>query len=218
MIEILPTFVSKTLHHLEAGSAPFFGVAPVLHIDTNDGDFAFPTTWVPSLGEQLPQKGTYEVHLMAKEPRPVGERFIRAGAWRIIGHAEALTGEDGQQTLQGWRAMGAHEVGVALLLETPLSAAEHLSPLIDVLQLMSVEKIGEQGQPFAHDVIPRIKEARERFPHAVIAIDGGLDATTIPEVIRAGATRLCVGSAIANATNPITTYKELLSIAENALQ
>lgn len=218
MIEVLPTFVSKSLHQLETASSPFFGTASMLHIDMNDGDFAFPTTWIPDTGEQLPQKGTYEVHLMAKEPRSAGERFIRAGAWRIVGHAEALVGEEGQQTLQGWRAMGAHEVGIALRLETPLSAAEHLSARIDVLQLMSVEKIGEQGQPFAHDVIPRIKEARERFPHAVIAVDGGLDATTIPEVVRAGATRLCVGSAIANATNPITTYKELLSIAENALQ
>jgi ribulose-phosphate 3-epimerase len=155
---------------------------------------------------------------MANAPRPAGEAFIRAGAWRVIGHAEMLAGEDGVNTLRGWRAMGAREVGIALKLGSPLSMIEHLAPHADVLHLMSIRKIGAQGESFDPAVLPKIREARERYPHLVISVDGGLHQENIADVVRAGATRLCIGAALAHAEDAASAYAQLKLLAQSAIQ
>lgn len=218
MIEIIPTIVPKSLGDVEKYCERFAGEVPAFHLDATDGDFAFPTTWVPAPGEQLPAAYAFEAHLMAREPRGFGERFIRAGAWRIIGHAETMPGEGGEYTLQGWRAMGAREVGVSLLLETPVSAIDRLAPHADCLHLLSVAKIGAQGQPFSAAVLSKIGEARERYPHLVISVDGGINEENIASVVKAGATRVCVGAATAEAEDPLSAYKTLGMLARSAIQ
>ncbi|MEN9413354.1 MAG: hypothetical protein RLZZ342_441 [Candidatus Parcubacteria bacterium] len=218
MIEILPTVVPKSARAVETFAARWDGIASVLHIDATDGDFAFPTTWIPVPGDLLPVRPVWEAHVMARNPRAVGERFIRAGAWRIIGHAEALEGEEGEETLQGWRAMGAREVGISLLLNTPLVEAAHLAPHADVVHLMTIRKIGAQGQEFVRDALERIAEAKRLFPRAVISVDGGINEKTIADVVRAGATRMCVGAALASTPDAQESYTHLKSLAESALQ
>lgn len=218
MIEILPTVVPKSYRAVEEFAARWEGIAPVLHIDATDGDFAFPTTWVPTPGTILPERPVWEAHVMAQDPRAIGERFIRAGAWRIIGHAEALMGEEGELTLEGWRAMGAREIGVAFRLDTPLSAATHLAHLADVVHLMTIRKIGAQGQAFAPSALARITEARALFPRAVVSVDGGINETNLQDVIRAGATRLCIGAALAEAADPRASCRSLSELALSAVQ
>ena len=217
MIEIIPTVVPKSARDVAALCARFPTVS-LFHVDATDGAFAFPATWVPSAGEQLPDGPLFEAHLMAEDPRAAGERFIRAGAWRIIGHAEALQGEDGISTLAGWRAMGAHEVGVALKLDSPLSLVEHLAPHADVLHLMTIRKVGAQGQPFDTESLDRIADARARFPRLVIAADGGISETNIPDLIRAGVSRLCIGSALSRADEPAAAFARLHELAMSAVQ
>jgi ribulose-phosphate 3-epimerase len=218
MSEIIPTIVPKQMAEIAAFAERFVALAPVLHLDMTDGDFAFPTTWTPGAGDELPQSCLWEVHLMAHAPREAGEAFIRAGAWRIIGHAEVLAGEDGVNTLRGWRAMGAREVGIALKLGSPLSLIEHLAAHADVLHLMSIRKIGAQGETFDLSVLPKIREARERYPHLVISVDGGLHQENIAAVVKAGATRLCIGAALAHAEDAGSTYAQLKLLAQSALQ
>lgn len=218
MSEIIPTIVPKSAAHVAEFAARFAKLARVLHLDMTDGDFAFPTTWSPHAGESLPDSAAWEVHLMATHPRAAGERFINAGAWRIIGHAEVMQGEEGVATLQGWRAMGAREAGIALKLDTPLSAAEHLAPHADVLHLMSIEKIGAQGQRFDDEVLSRIVDARSRFPHIVISVDGGLNESNIREVVSAGASRLCIGAALSSAPDPLATYTHLAELTNGTVQ
>lgn len=218
MIEVIPTVVPKKFADIEQFVSRSKIDAPMFHIDTTDGDFAFPTTWVPQQGEMLPEHTSFEVHLMARDARAMGERFINAGAWRIIGHAEVLSGEDGERTLLGWRAMGAREVGVAVLLGTPLTTVEHLAAHADSLLLMSIGKIGAQGQAFQREALHHIAEARERFPHLVIGVDGGINESNITDVVRAGASRVCVGSAITKADDAAASYAHLLNLAMSAVQ
>jgi ribulose-phosphate 3-epimerase len=218
MSEIIPTIVPKTAAEIRSFVERFGALAPVLHLDMTDGDFAFPTTWTPGPEDELPSTCLWEVHLMANAPRPAGEAFIRAGAWRVIGHAEMLAGEDGVNTLRGWRAMGAREVGIALKLGSPLSMIEHLAPHADVLHLMSIRKIGAQGESFDPAVLPKIREARERYPHLVISVDGGLHQENIADVVRAGATRLCIGAALAHAEDAASAYAQLKLLAQSAIQ
>lgn len=221
MAEVIPTVVPDSREDIARIAARFAGVSPMIHIDATDGLFAPSSTWLPESGDTLPQQEhvSYEAHLMAEEPRVLGERFIRAGAWRVSAHQEALgSSEEALQTLTGWRAMGAHEIGVALRLETPLSVAEPLAGACDFLLLMSIAKIGKQGETFDTRAIDKVRAAKEMYPHLVIAVDGGINESTIAELARAGASRFSVGSAISGATDPLSAYRALLEAAKSAIQ
>jgi len=221
MAEIIPTVVPASREDIARIATRFAGVSPMIHIDAADGLFAPSSTWLPESGETLPEQDSisYEAHLMAEEPRVLGERFIRAGAWRISAHQEALGNpEEALQTLAGWRAMGAHEIGVALRIETPLSDAQPLAAACDFLLLMSIGQIGKQGAPFDARALDKVRAAKEMYPHLVVAVDGGVNGSNIAELARAGASRFSVGSAISTAADPLSAYRTLLETAKSAIQ
>lgn len=217
-LSIIPTVVPGSCEAAEDSAARWRGVAPVLHIDATDGDFASPATWAPSLQEKLPEGIVWEAHLMVRDSLAWGERFIRAGARRIIVHMEAMSLPLAAPLLEAWRAAGASEVGIALKLDTPFSLAAPLAPRIDVVHLMTIQTIGAQGQSFEPRSIDRIAEARSLFPRAVISVDGGINENNIQGVVRAGASRMCVGSALSSAADAQATYARLSKLAEDALQ
>lgn len=211
MIDIIPTVVPDSREAIENAAAQWGSVAPMLHIDVTDGDFASPATWVPSLEEALPEGIAWEAHLMVRDPHAWGERFIRAGVERIIAHAEALP-EAGAHLLDEWRTAGAREVGIALKLDTPLAFAEHVLPYADFVLFMSIREIGAQGQRFDEAVLPKVRDAREHYPNLIVAVDGGIHAGNIATLIEAGATHFCIGAAIAQAPNPHAYYQELRAL------
>ena len=216
-MEIVPTVVPKSLGDIENTAQRFRGVAPMIHIDTTDGLFSPGGTWLPSIGGQLPELDymNYEAHLMTEEPRAIGERFIRMGAWRIIGHVEAMgTDEEAQHTLEAWRAMGAKETGVAILIDTPLERLSALSKFCDSFLVMAIGKIGAMGASFDTRGISRVDELHHRYPRHVISVDGGVSEKTITELAEAGATRFSVGSAISKASDPVGAYERLLEIVQ----
>jgi len=53
----------------------------------------------------------------------------------------------------------------------------------------------------------------ERNYRCAIEVDGGIDSTTVPMVVKAGAEVLVAGSAIFHAPDPARKIKELLEIA-----
>lgn len=220
MSEIIPTVVPKSLDAISDLASRFDGVAQTLHIDATDGDFAFPTTWLPVAGARLPQfDGIYEAHVMVRDARRHGEMFARAGAWRIIAHAESLgTPDEARRTIDLWRVCGAKESGVALLLGSPIDMLEKTAPLVDCIHVMTIAKVGAQGAKFDERAIQRVRDVHARFPLLPISVDGGIDETNIAELSRAGATRFCVGSALAQAPDPLAQFQVLQSLIDNAIQ
>ena len=193
--------------------------ASILQLDIMDGVFAAGISW-PLMpddfeGLALPhaEEIFWEVHLMAKEPLELGLNFIRAKARRIIGHVEALGDENAARDIcDSWHGAGA-EVGLSLLLETPISAIENLVHDVDEVQVMSIAAIGAQGRPFDVRAVARVRELRNRFPHIRIAVDGGVNAVHARELVEAGADRLCVGAAIMRAPDPKAAYDEIVRAA-----
>lgn len=97
---------------------------------------------------------------------------------------------------KGFRAGLALEPGTSLE-----SISEKASSVIDMLLFMSVSS-GAGSQPYKEEVAKKIKEARKKYPDLMIQVDGGMNKTTIPEVIEAGADNLVVGSYMTGAENP----------------
>jgi len=234
MIEIIPTNTCPPDYAEMSRRSEFFaGFAEWVQLDISDGAFTSALSWPYGTGQrdelesmaagalELPSAPPlrYETHLMVEEPRELGMRLAEGGIARIIGHVEAF-GDDKEilSALDSWRSAGAREVGLALLLDTPLPVLEPMLGACDVVQVMSIATLGAQGAPYDVRAIARIKELHTKYPELVISVDGGVSLKNIAELAAAGATRFGVGSAITKAANPGAAYAELKATAESALK
>ena len=226
VIEIIPTCVPTEAADLSRGAAAIRSFAHAIHIDVVDGLFAPTYTW-PYSGKG--SFGTFdlsgagelvkEVHLMVAEPRAIGTAFAKAGAFRIIGHVEAFSSENGaHSTLAEWKKSGASEVGLGILMGTPFEVLEHHLLIVDVVHMMSISSIGTQGIPYDPEAPARIAEFHKKHPEVPLSVDGGVSASNIADLVRAGVRRFGVGSAIAKAADSEKAYRELTAAAEDALQ
>ncbi len=223
-IAVIPTCVPRSAEELAKYARSITAFSPVIHIDVVDGLFAPSHTWPYT--EQgvfgafdLSAVGglTAEIHLMVEEPLEIGEHFAEAGAFRVIGHVEAFDDADHvHSALHVWRRGGAKEVGLGVLMHTPLEVLEPHAHIADVFQLMTIATIGRQGIPYDEGAPARVAEARARFPDVLLSVDGGVSAENIEILARAGAERFCAGSAIAKASDPAEAYRRLKQLAEDA--
>lgn len=234
MIEIIPTNTCPPdFAEMSKRSAFFAGFSEWVQLDISDGAFTSERSWpygegqwdeLESMAEGkvvLPSAPplAYETHLMVEEPRELGARLAEAGVVRVIGHVEAFA--DGQEILAAlgsWRAAGAREVGLALLLDTPLPVLEPMIGACDVVQVMSIATLGKQGAPYDVRAVARIKELHTTYPELVLSVDGGVSEKNIAELARAGASRFGVGSAITKAPDPKEAYRNLKALAESATE
>src|SRR3989344_4355015 len=233
MIEIIPTNPSpETLAELSLRTRVLKDLSDWIQLDLDDGKFVPVVSWPYQSGqwaelEELAERkalpfadsAKYEVHLMLEEPRQIGELLALAGAKRLLPHIEVFGNRDAvAETFSAWRSAGAAEVGLSVLMETPLASVEPLISECDVIQLMSIARLGRQGAPYEPRVVERIQALHEGHPELIIAVDGGVSEANIAELARAGASRFGVGSAITKAKDQKAAYQSLKSLAENALQ
>ena len=169
-----------------------------IHLDVMDGQF------VPNLSFGAPVIATlrkrsdayFDAHLMVEEPYHLLGDFAAAGVQNITVHAEACRHLD--RVLAAIKDFGL-SAGVALNPHSPISQIEHVLDKIDLLLIMTVNP-GFGGQSFMPTMLPKIKQAGQLISgrDIQIQVDGGITATTAPDVIAAGATNLVAGSAIFN--------------------
>ena len=169
-----------------------------IHLDVMDGQF------VPNLSFGAPviaalrkrSDAYFDAHLMVEEPYHLLGDFAAAGVQNITVHAEACRHLD--RVLAAIKDFGL-SAGVALNPHSPISQIEHVLDKIDLLLIMTVNP-GFGGQSFMPTMLPKIKQAGQLISgrDIQIQVDGGITATTAPDVIAAGATNLVAGSAIFN--------------------
>jgi ribulose-phosphate 3-epimerase len=188
--------------------------ATLLHVDVMDGHFVPNITIGPPVVRSIRKvtKLPLDVHLMISDPDKYIPAFADAGASILTVHTESTVHLD--RTLNFIRSQNVM-VGVSLNPATPVSVVEHVLGLADMLLIMTVNP-GFGGQKFIPYTIEKIRQARlliaERNYNCVIEVDGGIDTTTVPDVVRAGAEVLVSGSAIFHAPDPAQKVRELLEL------
>jgi len=201
MIAIEPSILSADLTRLgeQAREAEAAGIDG-LQVDVMDGRFVPNITFGPLVVSALRSVVSVplDVHLMIVQPEKYLEDFAAAGANRLMVHQEAC--RHLHRVLQSIHELEV-KAAVALNPATPLSTLEEVLELTDAIQIMTVNP-GFGGQPFIHSQVDKIRRLRqmldERGLDIPIAIDGGIDPTTAPLVVEAGATILVAGSSIFN--------------------
>jgi len=201
MIAIEPSILSADYTRLEAQAreAETAGVEGI-QVDVMDGQFVPNITFGPGIVRALRNvvNVTLDVHLMIVEPERYLKEFADAGADRLFVHQEACIHL--HRVLQTIRELGI-EAGVAINPGTPLGVLEEVLELAEIIQVMTVNP-GFGGQEFIQSQLSKISHLRqildERGYRTPIAVDGGIDTTTAPLVVKAGATVLVAGSSIYN--------------------
>lgn len=225
-VQIIPGILEGSKKEMVT-RAEKFSFAPRIHLDVMDGDFVDAINWPYSnsdewaVFEEMAQnkerlvQAQFEVHLMVSQPTRAGELFIELGATCVIAHIEAFRSEEGAiAAFETWRRAGAREVGISILLSTPIPRMEALlkNSGVDFIQVMGIENVGNQGQKFDERTLPRLQEIRERNPSLSLQIDGGAHSNNILSLVNAGATRIVVGSELTQSENPEEAYRTLLSL------
>ena len=213
MVVIEPSILSADFTKLGDGviEAQNAGVSSI-QIDVMDGRFVPNINFGPDVVAAIRPITNLmlDVHLMIVEPEKYIEDFVKAGADRIIVHQEACTHL--HRVLQSIRELGVKS-GVTLNPATPPDMIEDVLELSDFVQVMGVNP-GFGGQKFIHSQLNKIRALKsmleDRGLDVPIGLDGGIDITTAPLVVEAGATVLVAGSSVYNTKGSVKENVEAL--------
>ena len=171
----------------------------VVHFDVMDNHYVPNLTFGPVVCKALRDYGItapIDVHLMVKPVDRIIPDFAKAGASYITFHPESSEHID--RTLQLIRDNGCKS-GLVFNPATPLSYLDYVMDKVDIILLMSVNP-GFGGQSFIPATLDKLKQARKRIDESGLDIrlevDGGVKASNIAEIARAGADMFVAGSAI----------------------
>ena len=189
--------------------------AQMLHYDVMDGHFvpniSFGVPVLKSLHKNLPD-AFYDVHLMISHPLQYAEAFIKAGATLYNFHLEC--DDDIQETIDAIKAQGC-KVGLTIKPGTPVEELGYYLDQLDLVLVMSVEPGfgGQKFMPSALEKLSWLKAEREKRGLAyLLEVDGGVDSTTAPLCVAAGADILVAGSAVFGAADPAAAVQRLAAL------
>lgn len=152
-----------------------------------------------------------EVHLMVQEPEEVLTNWLRV-ADRVFVHQETLA-EGAEKIFSQCQVARAHQLALALFLDTPLDVVEDYLPYIDSLLLLAVARPGFYGESLSEDFYARLTEAQGRWPQLSLVVDGGVKLSNAGQLVGAGADRLVVGSGLWQSGQELaTTYQQFQTI------
>lgn len=171
-----------------------------LHLDIMDGNFVPNISFGPDVVAALRPLTDmpFDVHLMLLHPKRYIEKFAQAGADIVTFHVECA--DDVAETIAQIERCGM-KPGLSVKPGTP---AEALFPYLDRLYMtlvMTVEP-GFGGQKLMPEPLKKIRELKQRFPHILVEVDGGVNLETAPQCREAGADVLVAGTAVFGAERP----------------
>jgi ribulose-phosphate 3-epimerase len=180
-----------------------------IHLDVMDGHYVPNISFGPDVIRAIRpySRKCFDTHLMIAPADPYLEAFAKAGADRIIVHAEATTHLD--RTVQAIRALGK-EAGVSLNPATPESVVEYVLGEIDLILVMTVNP-GFGGQSFLTSQLEKIRRLRAMTAGRGIRIevDGGITPETAPLAVAAGAAVLVAGSSVFRSPDLAAAIRDL---------
>jgi ribulose-phosphate 3-epimerase len=173
--------------------------ADMLHIDVADGHFAPAFLFFPDQVAAMRKASTIpiHVHLMVHDTVLLSqiEQFAEAGCDVISVHAENTNAAEAIALI---RKLGI-AAGLVLKVSTPVAEAKQHLPKLSFLTLLGTA-IGVKGQGLDPTACDRLAETKAMIAAAklpqriVLAADGGIREHTVPELRKAGAETVVLGS------------------------
>ena len=218
IVKLAPSILSADFAQLgkQVSEAEQAG-ADRIHVDVMDGHFV-PNISMGALIVQSLRRVTrlpLETHLMISDPDFFLDEFTEAGSDSFLVHWEG--NNNLHRTVQRIKALGKR-VGVVINPATPAAVLEEILQDVDQVLVMTVNP-GFGHQHFIRTTLPKIRRVRQMIdeirPGCDLEVDGGIDATTAPLVVDAGANVLVAGSAIFGDSGGVAAAMKRLRAAAN---
>ena len=214
MVDIAPSLLSANFADLksELKSIEEAGCT-VLHYDVMDGHFVPNISFGADILHDVHQITNMEldVHLMISDPMFYVDRFIKAGASYISFHIEAMESvEKTHELIKKIKEAGV-KASIALNPGTSYEAVIPFLDEIDMILVMSVQPDfgGQKFNPVAINKIAALSKYKKE-KNFLIEVDGGINATTIQDVRKAGCDLFVAGSAVFNQNDRKKAVEALL--------
>lgn len=171
--------------------------ADLLHIDVADGHFAPALLFFPDLVARIRHVSAtpIHIHLMIEDHALLSQidQFAEAGADLISVHCENANAE---LALDHIKSLGL-KAGMVLKVDTPVARIQSFLPHLDFVTLLGTA-IGVKGQGLDPSATSRLTDAKALIAKAgrriVLAADGGIRENTVPDLRKAGAETVVLGS------------------------
>ncbi|MGA2967594.1 MAG: hypothetical protein ABSD69_00260 [Candidatus Levyibacteriota bacterium] len=204
MHNVIPGILEKDWQEIERKLVIIRPFSKAVHIDFLDGKFSENSSFMDfSSFAKYKNDFFLEAHLMVGNPTQYVKPLAQAGFKRFLGHIEKM--QDIDEFIAEGEIFG--EVGLALDIDTPVSAITVPFDDIDAILVMAV-KAGKSGQAFLQRSLSKIKELREKtiIP---IEIDGGITDESIIAARVSGANRFVTTSFIFQNSDPLNSFEKL---------
>lgn len=219
-MQVVPAIMPKSFGDITEHVERVKDFVEYVQLDLMDGEFVEAKSWpffdkdkqsVRELSEgeiRLPNSLTvkYEFDLMVRRPEMDLKKYKKLGASRLIVHANSI--ENKEIFLEEISNLNL-EWGMAFLTTDNLENWKNEIQKAHFVQLMGIENIGYQGQPFDPRVLDQAKHVREIRPDVIISIDGGVNLETARELALVGVNRLVSGSTVFGANAPQIAIEDL---------
>lgn len=213
-MKLAPSLLSADFAELYAEALSVEPLADRFHWDVMDGHFVPNLTFGPPVVNALRRRLNlpFDIHLMIARPAVYAPQFDVEPDDTLTFHVE--TEDPPQAVIEAIRSTGCR-VGVSLRPGTSLDAIDSLLDEVSFVLVMSVEP-GFGGQSFLPEALPRIADLKQRIGHRSIsiAVDGGIHAGNVRDVVSAGAEVIVAGAAIFEADDRTSAMRALLEAAD----
>lgn len=216
MIKIAPSLLSADMARLAEAVELISDHADYIHCDVMDGHFVPNLTFGAPVVAAVKKTSSLplDVHLMIETPGRWVDDYRRAGLDQndfLTFHYEAE--EHPRHVIAHIRDAGI-KPGIAVKPKTGFEAFKYLIELVDQVLIMTVEP-GFGGQKFMQDVLSKVQLTRRASDAVIIGIDGGIDCSTAPEAVNAGANLLVAGNAVFGKADPVSAIKDIRNSIES---
>lgn len=212
---LVPSLPAHSYKELQELFENMRGVSKGVQVDIVDGRFVPHRSWPfteTDVEQELTKLKSYtddfqvEIDCMINAPEQFLDQFVRIGIQRVIVHVGSTKVYG--QIIAHARTHG-YAIGLAFTNDVPLSFVQPFIEKIDFVQIMGIAQVGQQGQPFDERTLTTARALREAYPDLEIAVDGSVNAQTIPLLREAGVNRFAPGSAVCAAPDQAAAYKQL---------
>lgn len=190
----------------------------MLHCDIMDGVFVNNLAMGPYVIEQIKEytKIPLDLHFATVEPEKFVKLFLYIKPEYISFHAETI--KDYYKIIKLIKEAGI-KASIAISPETSVNAIKEVLKDIDMVLIMTVNP-GFAGQNFRKEALDKIRHVKaickNNNINPLIEVDGNINERTIPDVIKAGADVLVLGtSSIFN--NKVDDYSRYIEKVKNIL-
>lgn len=216
---IIPVILEPTFEKAAEKIKLIEDVAPIIQIDIADNKLVDGKTFqeIERL-DSLKTKAELQLHFMVQNPVDFLKRnrkFIPFTTVKIKNVSTVFTQlVDSVQTETFFKLAKklGYKTGISINTDQDNILIEPYLDEIDFAQFMSIIP-GKQGNAFIPAVLAKITDFKKAHPSVTTQIDGGVNDTTLLQVLQTKVDNVTIGSAIFNSENPQEKYLEFSKTA-----